>query len=140
MARQENSSDVVKTSFKKYEFSDLIKTKAKEVAELMKKEHDDRKINKNSQIRKFFDDLYSVKNTIDSSSDKEKSFNENLPMIYLVASKGAYAKGRKHIGQNFYNFLSNNITTIDTLDDFEKFISYFEAILGYYRYLNPKEN
>lgn len=133
--------NVVKTSFKATEFSELIKNKALEVAQAIKREADDNKnVNKNTQIRKFFDDLYVVKTKIDSADDKEKVFKENLPLIYLVASKCAYAKGRKHIGEVFYQFIKSNVLDIETLEDFSKFISYFEATLGYYRYLNPKEN
>lgn len=134
--------NVVKTSFKTVEFSELIKTKASEVAEAIKQEADsnNKSVNKNTQIRKFFDDLYVVKIKIDSADDKDKVFKENLPLIYLVASKCAYAKGRKHIGEVFYQFIKNNVLDIETLEDFSKFISYFEATLGYYRYLNPKEN
>jgi len=137
---QQGIPEIAKKSFKTFDFSDLIKTKAFELADAIKKEAESNRnnINKNTQVRKFFDDLYMVKIKVDSSEDKNKVFKENLPLIYLVASKCAYAKGRKHIGETFYEFIRNNVLSIESLEDFNKFISYFEATLGYYKYLNPK--
>ena len=143
--RQPQIPEVVKKPFKSYNFSDLIKVQSLKVAEAIYDEYKSswKKINKNTQIRKFFDDLYAIKNKIDSAesnASKKTVFNENLPMIYLVASKAAYAKGRKHIGEAFYQFITTNVLAIEELDDFDKFIAYFEAVLGYYRYKNPSEN
>jgi CRISPR-associated protein Csm2 len=141
-SNQQTIPEVVKKSFKVFDYSILIKEKSLEVANAIYSEHSmaKKRLNKNSQIRKFFDDLYAIKNKIDAAESREDAFKENLPMIYLIASKCAYAKGRKHIGEVFYNFIKTNVLSIDTLKDFNEFIAYFEATLGYYRYLNPSEN
>ncbi|MBZ4644009.1 MAG: CRISPR-associated protein Csm2 [Deferribacteres bacterium] len=134
--------EIVKKSFKRYNYPELIKSIASEVAKEMdnEKKASRDKLNKNTQIRKFFDDLYVIKSKIDSSDNPQEVFEKNLPLIYLVASKCAYARGRKHVGEAFYTFITSNVLEIETLSDFNTFISYFEAILGYYRYLNPSEN
>jgi CRISPR-associated protein Csm2 len=138
---QQSIDEVVEKSFKEYEFSILIKDKSLEIAQAIHNEHKAKKtLNKNSQIRKFFDDLYVIKNKIDTAELKEEVFKENLPMIYLVASKCAYSEGRGHVGKIFYNFVKTNVLSIETLKDFNEFIAYFEATLGYYRYLNPSKN
>lgn len=132
---------IVKKSFKEFEDVTLIKDNAEKIAGIIYDEYQNgRSINKNTQIRKFFDELFGIKIRLESSQDIEKEFENMKPLIYLLASKAAYAKGRKKIGGNLYEFLKNNILAISNYEDLKRFILYFEAILGYYKFKNPKES
>ncbi|MCA1933695.1 MAG: type III-A CRISPR-associated protein Csm2 [Calditerrivibrio sp.] len=135
--------DIMKKSFNKdNDDATLISKNAEEVAEIIFKEYDyhRKSKNKNSQIRKFFDELFGIKIRLESSKDPEEEFKNVKPLIYLLASKAAYAKGREKIGENLYEFFKNNFLAISSYKDLKRFILYFEAILGYYKFKNPKES
>lgn len=129
----------VKKTFKDYDDETLISKIAEKVADIIHKESTQGK-NKNSQIRKFYDELFGIKLKIDMSQDQNAEFQNSKPIIYLLASKAAYAHGRSKIGLNLFNFLKNNILNIKSADELKRFLLYFEAILGYYRFKNPREN
>lgn len=130
----------VKKSFKDYNDETLISEIAEKVADIIHKEGSTQGKNKNSQIRKFYDELSGIKLKIDMSQDQNAEFQNSKPIIYLLASKAAYAYGRGKIGLNLFNFLKNNILNIKSADELKRFLLYFEAILGYYRFKNPREN
>ncbi|MDR2105569.1 MAG: type III-A CRISPR-associated protein Csm2 [Deferribacteraceae bacterium] len=93
------------------------------------------KLNKITQIRLFYDELQKLQ-----KDAKKLDFKLLVPSIYLVMSKVAYSHGRKLIGEELRKFLQNNIGGIETKEDLDNFMLYFEAVLGYYRYFNPSES
>lgn len=131
-----------KKSFKDFDKNKLITEVADKIANIFKEEKDkgNKTINQNTQIRKFYDELYNIKMKSEAANDKEKQFESLKPLVYMLASKAAYAKGRDKVGKNFYNFIKSNVLSIETLEDLNTFLLYFEAVLGYYRFYNPKEN
>lgn len=140
--RNQPEPEEIKKSFKDYEDGTLVSVVAEKVAEIIYQEYSQEKqnVNKNTQIRKFFDELSGIKLRIDMSQDKHAEFQSSKPMIYLLASKAAYAKGRRKIGNSLFKFLKNNILNIESADELKRFLLYFEAILGYYKFKNPKES
>jgi CRISPR-associated protein Csm2 len=120
----------------------LFSDKAKEIAEIFKEERkdpksrkDNDKINKTTQIRKFYDELLRIRGLIKSEDD----FKKQLAYIYMIKAKVAYSKGRKLVSDAFYNFI-NILDKVNTLQDFDIFLNLYEAIIAYYKMLNPKED
>jgi CRISPR-associated protein Csm2 len=89
--------------------------------------------NKQSQLRKFYDEVLLFYNRI--QGDKEK-FEQMLPYIKLLRAKVYYARGRDHITDKFKDFIESCIDQIHTWEDFVVFKNFFEAFMGFYRYYN----
>lgn len=89
-----------------------------------------------TQIRKFYDELLSLQKQVkDLKQNKDdESFEKTLPLIYLLKSKAAYAKGRDNIHNTFYEFITFYISNIKNSKNLDDFVLYFEAVLGYLRY------
>lgn len=141
--KQSNSVDIspeVKKCFKEYPPEKLLSEVAEKISRAIFDESNNNKLNKNTQIRKFFDELAGIKLKLDVSSDSKLDFEKLKPIIFLLASKAAYAKGRRTIGDNLYEFFKTNVLKIGSYEDLKLFLLFFEAILGYYKYLNPKES
>jgi len=49
----------------------------------------------------------------------------------MVKSKAMYAKGTGRIESEFCSFMMTNIDKVKDQKDFEAFVKYFEAVLGY---------
>ncbi len=86
--------------------------------------------NKPAQVRKFYDEILQFHARLKADPSK---FPILLPYIKMINSKVAYSYGRKLIGEKFKNFISQCITKISDKDDFEVFVNFFEAFLGYYQ-------
>lgn len=139
--KPENNFNVSHYLVKNADLSDLIRNKASDLAESLKVDFDSKnrrkeEMNSNTQLRKFYDELFTYLMSIKANPSK---FDEYLPNIYLVASKAMYASGRDKLGKNCSNFIKTNILDISSKEDFERFMLFFEAVLGYYKFFNPKE-
>ncbi|UOD33966.1 type III-A CRISPR-associated protein Csm2 [Deferribacteraceae bacterium V6Fe1] len=142
--------DLKKFMIKNNNIGELIRNEAEEFAKKLSNDflivtrrgrpENEKKVNSTSQMRSFYDSLFSYYNKIVNSNDKESTFKTLLPSIYLVASRVAYANGKKNAGNIFTEFMVKNISSIETLEDFDSFLKFFEAILGYYKFLNPNIN
>ena|SRR3990172_8320107 len=86
--------------------------------------------NKIAQIRKFFDQI----RLIEGKFKLKKDFDSVVPELNSLLSLLEYAKNRKHITQEFQDYLSANIQEgVKTSKDFEKgFIPHFQALVAYY--------
>lgn len=89
-----------------------------------------------TQVRKFYDELLSLQKQVkDLKQNKDdESFEKTLPLIYLLKSKAAYAKGRDNIKNTFYEFITFYISNIKSAKNLDDFVLYFEAVLGYLRF------
>ena len=94
------------------------------------------KLNKPTQIRKFFEEVIRFQVMIISNPEQ---FTELLPYIKMLNAKAAYAAGRDLIGADFKAFLSDSLKQVNDREDFEIFCSFFEAFLGFYKYYAEKE-
>jgi CRISPR type III-A-associated protein Csm2 len=135
--RQESSAPTPPAvKFNDKDFKLIIVEEAEKAAGYIYNEYDTskgRKMNRNSQIRRFYDELVHLQHN-------RQDFEKLLPAIYMIASKAAYAHGRELVGKYFYNYIKENVCAVKTADDLDKCIMYIEAVLGYYRKLNTKEN
>ena len=108
-------------------FDDVARQTAREVA------GDSRK-NKPSQIRQFYDELVMWEEKVRRD---ESRFEEYLPFIRMLNAKAAYAKGRRHVDDNFVAFISCCITQVDDYTSLRHFKLFFEAFLGFYKQERP---
>lgn len=110
---------------------DLIKDESERFAEFIVK-NTKKTMDSYTQVRRFFDELVRIKHLY--SMNMSKGFEKYLPSIYIIASKALYAKKRSTLSSFFSDFIYKNVKQIETADDLENFILYFESVLGYLKY------
>lgn len=116
-------------------FDEVAKAAAKTVSE-------NRKRNKPSQIRKFFDELVMWESKLGSIRDGEERnarFREYLPFIRMLNAKVAYAEGRELVDRNFQALLGHCLKQVDDPATLRAFKLFFEAFLGYYKAFRPSD-
>ncbi|MCX7830772.1 MAG: type III-A CRISPR-associated protein Csm2 [Acidobacteria bacterium] len=113
---------------------ELFKSTADKCAETIKRAKKG-ETNKPTQLRKFFDEVLMLKSRIQQGGDFEKI----KPYIGMIMAKVKYAKGRKHITQEFVNLFEKCLNQIETKEDFYIFVDFLEAFMGYLKYYIPKE-
>ncbi|HNV70816.1 MAG TPA: type III-A CRISPR-associated protein Csm2 [Candidatus Ozemobacteraceae bacterium] len=99
------------------------------------------KANKPTQIRKFYDEVVSFDTRLRSADEKTKNdeFQAILPYLKMLNAKAAYAEARELITREFRDFLSQGLKQITTPQSFQVFVHLFEAFMGYYKYLDVKQ-
>ncbi|PJG85614.1 type III-A CRISPR-associated protein Csm2 [Conservatibacter flavescens] len=104
--------------------------------------------NKNTQIRKFYDELIMWHNKVFTNQNAEQrqiSFDSNIPFIKMLKAKVAYAQARKSAGttlvnENFrkvFNQCIDEIQSVETLRDAKLFM---EATIAYCKYFEETKN
>ena len=93
------------------------------------------KLNKPTQIRKFYDEVLRLNSIIKVNPEE---FDTYLPYIKMINAKAAYAMGRDLISRSFKDYISSSISQINDIDDFEVFTGLFEAFMGFYKYYAEK--
>lgn len=117
--------------------ADLFSSTAEKIAESIAAEsRANSKLNKSTQIRKFYDEVVVWYSKVGNDNNV---FDDCLPFIKMISSKVAYAKGRELVGDNFLEFINTGLRQIETLAEFRNFKLLFEAVLGYYKALRPKD-
>ncbi|MFQ6056139.1 MAG: type III-A CRISPR-associated protein Csm2 [Methanosarcinales archaeon] len=86
-----------------------------------------------AQLRRFFNDVRALEARVESSE-----FNKQLPIIKMLKSKVAYAKGRDKIPAGFKDFIDVCIDKIEDKKDFEGFVKLFESVVGFYYFHGGK--
>ena len=82
-----------------------------------------------AQLRRFYNDFKQLEKKV-----KIKSFEEIKPLIKMVKSKASYASNpsNQKIPPQFKKFLTDNVDSINSKEEFEAFMLYFEAVVGFY--------
>lgn len=124
-----------KDTVKKKLNPDLFSLKAEELAKNISDEGNT-KINKPSQIRKFYEEVLKFDNRLKTNED---DFDNILPYLKMINAKVAYAVGRDLVSKGFKDFISTSLEQINDKKDFDVFASLFEAFMGYYKYYRPSE-
>lgn len=88
-----------------------------------------------NQIRKFYNDFLILKNKSDLATD-EVFKRDVLPLICFSKAKLAYAYGRggAKIAKEFIDDINSKIDSIENKNDFNNFINYYQALIGYVTY------
>jgi CRISPR-associated protein Csm2 len=116
-------------------FDEVAQAAAKTVSE-------NRRRNKPSQIRKFFDELVMWESKLGSIRDGEERsarFREYLPFIRMLNAKVAYAEGRELVDKNFQALVGHCLKQVEDPATLRAFKLFFEAFLGYYKAFRPSD-
>jgi CRISPR-associated protein Csm2 len=116
-------------------FSGIAESLAKEVNNERVQSRD--KLNKPTQIRKFFDEVIRYQGMIQATPD---DFIAMLPYIKMLNAKAAYANGRDLIGSSFKSFIEGSLKQVSTREDFDIFCTLFEAFMGFYKFCVEKDS
>jgi len=81
-----------------------------------------------SQLRNFFNDVRSLEAKVKAESD----FSQLIPHIKMLKAKVAYAFGRGNVPREFKELISKCVSKIESKEDFQAFVKFFEAIVGYF--------
>jgi CRISPR-associated protein Csm2 len=116
----------------------LYSKKAEELAKSLI----NRKLNRRTQIRKFYDevvrlDMRSRGLNLDNPKD-EKKWADTLPLVHMLTAKAAYAEGRKLVTPTFSHFIKNSVAQIEEPLGLKVFATFFEAFMGFYTLHDPK--
>jgi len=119
-------------------FSEVAEKFAREIG---KEGTDDRrrKLNKGTQLRRFFDEIIRLQSLAKSLPEKDTEKWANLlPYIHMLVAKAAYAQGRELVSPSFVNLLKSGISQIETRRDLTIFANFFESFMGFYKLHGPK--
>lgn len=115
---------------------DLFSEKAEEIVNEIKKEAPtcNNKYVKNriTQLRRFYNDILTMRNKIEYSKDPDIEFKKQLPYIKMIAAKANYACQRDHITMFLNEFIKYNVLNlVKTNQDYNIFCTLFESIIAY---------
>jgi len=116
----------------------LFSKKAEDMAKEIAAAHEasrQRKENKRTQIRKFYDEVLRLDNVAQAKPDQ---WDNVLPQLHMLTAKAAYAKGRELISDGFLDFIKKSVEQIEGKQDLRVFASFFEAFMGFYRMYGPR--
>jgi len=113
--------------------ADLFDKTAKAQAEAVA---DDKRVNKPSQLRKFYDEIVMWEQKASLHPDK---FQEYLPFIRMLNAKVAYAKGRNLVDDKFVNLMNEGLRQVDSAESLRTFKLFMEAFMGFYKQERPKD-
>ncbi len=96
---------------------------------------------KNTQIRKFYDQVLDLNNQAKKSDDFE---GEILPFVKMLNSKVAYAStrnsgGSKLINQAFVNMMNQCVVEVKDKKTLNIFKMFFEAVIGFHKSLEGRK-
>ena len=80
-----------------------------------------------AQIRRFYGEIKDLSRR----RDQGRTWDELEPFLRMVKSKARYAEGTNKIPREFSQFITSNIDKVKDERDFEAFVLYFEAVLGF---------
>jgi CRISPR-associated protein Csm2 len=113
-------------------FSEEAEKIVKEIAKKSRTCTGKDKENRITQLRRFYNDILTIKNKIEYSQDADLEFKKQLPYIKMIAAKANYACQRDHITMFLNEFIKHNVLNlINTKDDYYVFCTLFESIIAY---------
>ncbi len=124
----------------------LLDQEAKKKAESFIKKRNGRIDEKNSlsshQLRRFYNDFKRIERRVTKNPER---FSSVLHLIAMQKSKAEYASNpkRRKIPNEFKDFIEENVDTIlktRKREDFEAFMLYFEAVVGFCYGMGLKNN
>jgi len=116
-------------------YADIAEAKAKFLAE------NSRDANKGTQLRRFYDELnlWNEKvNSVSGQEERQTRYKEFAPLIKMLNAKVAYARGRKHVDENFEKLLRHVIGQVKDPATLAQAKLFMEAFMGFYKAYNPK--
>lgn len=112
-------------------FGDIANRTAKAISEPGARE-----ANKPTQLRKFYDELVLWHEKVHHESGPEAKaakYAELAPFIKMMKAKVAYAKGRKHVDENFERLFTHIVDQIQDAASLRHAKLFMEAFMGFYK-------
>lgn len=113
-------------------FSEKARTMAQELGQENKAQD---KVNKRTQIRKFYDEVLRLN---DLAQSGKAAWDVVIPQVHMLVAKTAYANGRQLVSPTFLNFIQESVAQVESQEDLRIFANFFEAFMGFYRLYGPK--
>lgn len=101
-------------------FSEIAKEAAEKIA--------DKKLNKTTQLRKFYDELLMWDEKVNLDEHK---YTEYAPFIHMLKAKVAYAKGRNYVNGEFVEIFNKMLEGVKSAKTLHYAKLFFEAVLGF---------
>lgn len=120
----------------------LLDEEALVVAESLVSESLGRNKMKASQLRRFYDDVLSLRRRLDLESgtdltQRERSFSAIRAEFKMLKAKAVYAWGRDQ-GKTFplpmLQFVINHVHAVKSARDFDAFCKHFQAVVAYHKF------
>ncbi len=111
----------------------LFSKKAEELSKLLAAECENsrgKKINKRTQIRRFYDEVIRLGM---AAKSQKSDWDSILPLVHMLVAKAAYARGRELVSDTFVEFIRSSIEQVKDPKDLGVFSNFFEAFMGFYR-------
>jgi len=108
-----------------------------------------------TQLRKFYSEALALKSRLEEKvkdkvkelgdkKGKEEGFKESEALIGMLISKANYSKikskflkdKKKYQNEELFNFIYACVTAVHSEQDFNDFVLFFEAVLGFF----PRKN
>lgn len=121
----------------------LFSTTAKEWADKLGKESKivKEKINKQSQLRRFFDEVVRL-NDMAKNRQSPVPMALVLPSLHMLIAKASYAQGRDLVSPSFVELMRGSIEQIkddgNGRKDLQVFTNFFESLMAFYKLYGPK--
>lgn len=81
-----------------------------------------------TQLRRFYDELVRLET---QARQQPAKWDEILPLIKMLNAQVAYAHGRKHVDEVFYNAFIGLIRQIETPEHLTRCKHFLEATIGF---------
>lgn len=111
---------------------ELFNGKAQQAAKKVR--GDDDRVNKPTQLRRFYDELVLWESRTAQHPDK---FAEYLPFIRMLNAKAAYAKGRNLVNDAFVSLLQQTLAEVKDAETLTTCKLFWEAFMGFYKQERP---
>jgi CRISPR-associated protein Csm2 len=112
--------------------------------ELAAENNRNKRLNKRTQIRRFYDEVLCLDTEARPPADSPEKPDEQdrfetliLPRLHMLIAKAAYAKGRELVSDNFVNLIKTGVNQSTEPKDLKVFADFFEAFMGFYRLYGP---
>ncbi len=90
----------------------------------------------NNQLRRFYGHVRAAENRLRMTNNFSPVYLDLKKLEPLVAE----AKGKRKIPDIFYDFMTKNLDSVKTKEDFiEGFMEHFQAIVGFFTFHHPKK-
>ncbi len=109
-------------------FSDIAEAMAKQLG------NQDKRKNKGTQLRRFFDEIVRLNDTAKSNGVGMELI---LPNLHMIIAKAAYAEGRRLVTPDFVALIRDGIGQVETKEDLKVFTSFFESLMAFYKLHGP---
>ncbi len=113
----------------------LFSKTAEWMAKELESDSRNKKSNKGSQLRRFFDEVVRLN---DAAKSNAVDIEQLLPGLHLIIARAAYAQGRELVSENFVGMIRSGINQIESKEDLKIFTHFFEALMAFYKLYGPK--